>query len=68
MNWEALAEQVTYVNQSQKFHVGEITNFCFSFHMNQIKRTLWTQRHPCFKLIRSIFVSFLLEKYKGNGK
>ena len=33
MNWKDLAEQVLYLKQSQKFHTGEISNFCFSSHM-----------------------------------
>lgn len=60
MNWKDLAEQVLYLKQNQKFHAGEINKFCFSIHMNQIKRTLWKQRHPCFEPTRTMSVSFLL--------
>lgn len=40
MNWEDLAEQVLYLKQSQKLYAGELSNFFFFAHMNQIKRTL----------------------------
>lgn len=43
MNWEDLAEQVSYLKQNEKLYDGEISNFCFSAYMNQIKRMLVTK-------------------------